>query len=124
MNVIQWRKIDHTREIKMAAFGTVFMPQMIQARFSDNQWSESSIVPSDKLELHAGAHVLHYSSTCFEGLKAFRHEDGSIYIFRIDANIARMQQSSALLSLPSFDGQMLKDMIIEIVKERAYEIIY
>ena len=83
----------------MAAFGTVFMPQMIQARFSDNQWSETSVVPCDKLEFHAGAHVLHYSSTCFEGLKAFRHEDGSVYIFRMDANIARMQQSSALLSL-------------------------
>ena len=61
--------------------------------------------PSDKLELHPGAHVLHYSSTCFEGLKAFRHEDGSVYIFRMDANIARMQQSSELLSLPSVDGE-------------------
>ena len=105
----------------MAAFGTVFMPQMIQAKFSDNQWGESSIVPCDKLELHAGAHVLHYSSTCFEGLKAFRHEDGSVNIFRMDANIARMQQSSELLSLPAVDGEMLKTMIIDIVREYADE---
>lgn len=115
-------KIDHIREIKMAAFGTVFMPQMIQAHFTDNTWSESSVVPSDKIELHAGAHVLHYSSTCFEGLKAFRHEDGSVYIFRMDANIARMKQSSHLLSLPEVDGPMLEKMIIDIVRQYADEI--
>lgn len=114
-------KVDHIREIKMAAFGTVFMPQMIQARFTDNAWSESSVVPSDKIELHAGAHVLHYSSTCFEGLKAFRHEDGSVYIFRMDANIARMKQSSHLLSLPEVDGAMLEKMIIDIVRQYADE---
>ncbi|MBC7009352.1 branched-chain amino acid aminotransferase [Pseudoalteromonas sp. BZK2] len=105
----------------MAAFGTVFMPQMIQARFADNSWSESALVPSDKIELHAGAHVLHYSSTCFEGLKAFRHEDGSVYIFRMDANIARMKQSSKLLNLPDFDEGMLEQMIKDIVKEYADE---
>lgn len=105
----------------MAAFGTVFMPQMIQARFTDNSWSESALVPSDKIELHAGAHVLHYSSTCFEGLKAFRHEDGSVYIFRMDANIARMKQSSKLLNLPDFDESMLEQMIKDIVKEYADE---
>ena len=114
-------KVDHIREIKMAAFGTVFMPQMIQAHFTDNAWSESSVVPSDKIELHAGAHVLHYSSTCFEGLKAFRHDDGSVYIFRMDANIARMKQSSHLLSLPEVDGAMLEKMIIDIVRQYADE---
>ena len=105
----------------MAAFGTVFMPQMIQARFADNSWSESALVPSDKIELHAGAHVLHYSSTCFEGLKAFRHEDGTVYIFRMDANIARMKQSSKLLNLPDFEESMLEQMIKDIVKEYADE---
>jgi len=105
----------------MAAFGTVFMPQMIQARFEDKAWGEFATVPSDKLEFHAGAHVLHYSSTCFEGLKAFRHEDGSVYIFRMDANIKRMQQSSQLLSLPDFDATMLEKMIIDSVKMYADE---
>ncbi|WP_404339798.1 branched-chain amino acid aminotransferase [Pseudoalteromonas mariniglutinosa] len=105
----------------MAAFGTVFMPQMIQARFSDDCWSDTQLVPSDKIELHAGAHVLHYSSTCFEGLKAFRHEDGSVYIFRMDANIARMKQSSKLLNLPDFEAGMLEQMIKGIVKEYADE---
>ena len=106
----------------MAAFGTVFMPQMAMATFADNAWSESSIVSSDKLELHPGAHVLHYSSTCFEGLKAFKHEDGSVNIFRMDANIRRMAQSTDLLFLPAINEGQLADMIQGLVKQYADEV--
>ena len=101
----------------MAAFGTVFMPQMALATYENNSWTESRIVPSDKLELHPGAHVLHYSSTCFEGLKAFKHEDGSINIFRMDANVERMAQSTDLLFLPSINKDQLSNMITEIVAQ-------
>jgi branched-chain amino acid aminotransferase len=106
----------------MAAFGTVFMPKMALARYENNAWTQSSIVASDKLELHPGAHVLHYSSTCFEGLKAFKHADGSVNIFRMDANIQRMSQSSELLSLPEIDKDQLSQMIKETVKLYADDV--
>lgn len=105
----------------MADFGTVFIPQMTQASFANNEWSDVSFAPSDKLELHAGAHVLHYSSTCFEGLKAFRHEDGTVNIFRMDANIARLKQSSRILGLPDFDDALAEKMIVDIVRKFADE---
>lgn len=100
----------------MAAFGTVFMPEMALSTFDGEQWSSPSMVAADSISLHPGAHVLHYASTCFEGLKAFRHEDGSVNIFRMDANIARMIQSSRLLSLPEPSAEMLASMIIESVQ--------
>ncbi|MFC3852147.1 branched-chain amino acid aminotransferase [Salinispirillum marinum] len=106
----------------MAAFGTVFMPEMALARFDGQGWSNPEIVSSDSLTLHPGAHVLHYSSTCFEGLKAFRHADGSVNIFRIDRNIARLAQSSELLALPSVDTAMLQQMIIDVVRRFASDV--
>lgn len=106
----------------MAAFGTVFMPQMTMATYDNGQWSEVRTVPSDRLEFHPGAHVLHYSSTCFEGLKAFRHDNGEVYIFRMDANIRRMAQSSKLLSLPPVDEDQLHKMIIDIVSQFKDEV--
>ncbi len=106
----------------MAAFGTVFMPKMALATFEDNSWSASSIVASDKLEIHPGAHVLHYSSTCFEGLKAFKHKDGSVNIFRMDANIQRMSQSSDLLSLPEINKDQLAQMIKDVVSLYADDV--
>ncbi|GAB2909692.1 branched-chain amino acid aminotransferase [Rheinheimera gaetbuli] len=106
----------------MAAFGTVFTPEMIISRFNNNSWSTPEIVATDSISLHPGAHVLHYSSTCFEGLKAFRHADGSIHIFRMDKNVARLAQSSDLLSLPNIDGATLSQMITDIVRRFAADV--
>lgn len=100
----------------MAAFGTVFMPEMTLATFEDQQWSETQVVSASSLTLHPGAHVLHYASACFEGLKAFRHEDGEVYIFRMGANVARMDQSSRILHLPQISNAQLSEMIVDIVR--------
>ncbi|MEJ2755446.1 MAG: aminotransferase class IV, partial [Gammaproteobacteria bacterium] len=106
----------------MAAYGSVFMPQMALARFDGESWGEAQIVPADKLTLHPGAHVLHYASTCFEGLKAFRHDDGSIKLFRMDQNVARLAQSSRLLMLPEIDAEQVTDMIRRIVAQYAADV--
>mgnify|MGYP006194097751 FL=1 len=106
----------------MAAFGTVFVPEMVISRYEQSGWSQPQMVPVDSISLHPGAHVLHYSSTCFEGLKAFRHADGGIYVFRMDRNVSRLQQSSELLSLPKVDGAMLSRMILDIVKHYAADV--
>lgn len=106
----------------MAAFGTVFTSEMIISRFDNNSWSTPEIVATDSISLHPGAHVLHYSSTCFEGLKAFRHADGSIHIFRMDKNVARLAQSSDLLSLPKINSATLSQMITDIVRRFAADV--
>lgn len=106
----------------MAAFGTVFMPEMALSSFENGQWSESKFVSANSITMHPGAHVLHYSSTCFEGLKAFKHTDGSINIFRMDQNIKRMAQSSRLLNLPVIDEQQLTSMILDVVKKYESEV--
>ena len=91
------------------------MPEMIISRFADNTWSDPEFVSSDSLVLHPGSHVLHYASTCFEGLKAFRHEDGTVKLFRMDQNVKRFEQSSRLLALPAVDEAMLSKMILDVV---------
>ena len=106
----------------MAAFGTVFMPHMAFTTFENNQWNEAAIVASNSIQLHPGAHVLHYSSTCFEGLKAFKHADGSVHVFRMDQNLARFAQSSQLLSLPEIDQNQVSKMILDITEQYSADI--
>lgn len=106
----------------MAVFGTVFMPEMTAATFENGEWSKTNTVSSDSISMHPGAHVYHYSSTCFEGLKAFRHEDGGIYVFRMEQNIARLKQSSELLSLPPIQYEQISKMILDIVAQYADEV--
>ncbi|MEH6469983.1 MAG: branched-chain amino acid aminotransferase [Halopseudomonas sp.] len=99
----------------MSAFGTVFMPEMAISWFDGSSWSNAEMVSSNSIQLHPGAHVLHYSSTCFEGMKAFRHDDGSIQIFRMDRGLERFVQSSRLLALPEIDpaatGRMIRQSV-------------
>ena len=52
------------------AFGTVLAPYMASATYHDGRWSKSELKPVGAIELSPAAHVLHYSSTCFEGFKA------------------------------------------------------
>jgi branched-chain amino acid aminotransferase len=106
----------------MSAFGTVFMPEMAISRFENDSWTTPSIVSADSISMHPGAHVLHYSSTCFEGLKAFRQDDGSVKIFRLDRSIARFAQSTELLSLPSIDKEATAQMIKDVVAKFAAEV--
>ena len=91
-------------------FGTLFMPQMAISHY-DGGWGPEEMVPSNSLTLHPAAHVLHYASTCFEGLKAFRLADGGVAIFRMDKNIDRFAQSSRLLCLPEIDTTQTTRMI-------------
>ena len=92
-------------------FGTVFMPEMAQAVHGSDGWSAPELVPADRLVLHPGAHVLHYASTCFEGMKAFRHDDGRIALFRPDRNVARFARSAELLCLPPIEPAHTRALI-------------
>jgi branched-chain amino acid aminotransferase len=63
-------------------------------------WHRPRIQPYGPIELDPAAAVLHYGQEIFEGLKAYRHADGSIWTFRPDANGRRLQTSAARMALP------------------------
>jgi branched-chain amino acid aminotransferase len=95
----------------MSAFGKSFAPTMAMTTWDESGWSPLTFRPVEPLPLHPGAHVLHYASSCFEGLKAYRHADGSVHIFRLDRHVARMRESARLLHLPVPDTEMLEAAI-------------
>jgi len=75
--------------------GFEFRPTKSHVRmvYKDGEWGEPELVESPYLQMHIGATALHYGQSCFEGLKAFAHEDGSVHMFRPDENAKRMQSS-------------------------------
>ena len=105
-----------------AVFGSVFHPEMPVLAFENGAWQPTRWQSSSEFTLAPGAHSLHYGSECFEGLKAFRHADDSIHLFRPDMNIARMQQSARLLHLAVPETEAFQAALIELVR-RAADII-
>ncbi|MBI9114498.1 branched-chain amino acid aminotransferase [Sanguibacter suaedae] len=82
-------------------FGTVFTDHMARATWSDaTGWSDRRVERYGPLMLDPASSVLHYGQEIFEGLKAYRHDDGSVWSFRPEANAARFARSAARLALP------------------------
>lgn len=97
-------------------FGTVFTPTMPVAEFSGDAYGSPRLQPTESLSLHPAAHVLHYGSACFEGLKAHRGVDGVVRTFRADRHVARMRGSAERLSLPAPPTELLAGMIVTAVR--------
>ena len=73
---------DAERETILAnpGFGVHFTDHMVEITWTvDGGWNDATVRPYGPLQLDPATSVLHYAQEIFEGLKAYRHEDGSIW---------------------------------------------
>jgi branched-chain amino acid aminotransferase len=96
---------DRLAEILDApGFGTHMTDHMLTAEWTpDAGWHAARIEAYGPLTLDPATAVLHYAQEIFEGMKAYRHADGSIWTFRPDANGERLQRSARRLALPQLE---------------------
>ena len=95
-------------------FGRSFSDHMFLMNYTEGKgWHDGRIVPYAPLELDPSCMVLHYAQEVFEGMKAYRWEDGSIHLFRPYENAKRMQNSNERLCMPGVP----EDMFVEAIKE-------
>lgn len=74
-------------------------------------WHDARIEPFGPIQLSPAAAVLHYGQEIFEGLKAYRHQDGSVWTFRPQANAARLNQSARRLALPELPEELFLESL-------------
>ncbi len=87
-------------------FGTHFTDHMFTVEWTPDQgWYAARITAYGPLTLDPATAVLHYAQETFEGMKAYRHEDGSIWSFRPEENAKRMARSSQRLAFPVLDPE-------------------
>jgi branched-chain amino acid aminotransferase len=97
-------------------FGKVFTDHMVDICWSEKGgWHRPRVQPYGPIALDPAAAVLHYAQEIFEGLKAYRHADGSIWSFRADRNAARMQKSARRLALPELPTEYFIDSIKQLI---------
>src|SRR3954470_22386080 len=99
-------------------FGTYFTDHMVTVEWTPAAgWHGARVAPYAPLTLDPATAVLHYAQEIFEGMKAYRHEDGSIWTFRPEANAERMVRSSRRLALPELpvdDFVQAVDALVEV----------
>jgi len=97
-------------------FGVNFTDHMVDVCWSEmGGWHRPRVQPYGPISLDPAAAVLHYGQEVFEGLKAFRHEDGSIWSFRPEANGARLQRSARRMALPELPIDAFIDSLKQII---------
>lgn len=79
-------------------------------------WGEPKIQPYQNLSLDPASCVFHYAFECFEGMKAYRDNDGGIRLFRPNMNMARLNRSCKRIALPTFDEEAMTELIKKFVK--------
>ena len=97
-------------------FGKTFSDYMMVMDHDGNSWSEYSIEPLRELSFHPGMSVFHYGQAIFEGLKAFKSDNGKINIFRLHDNIDRFNKSAERLFMPQIDKQQALEAIKKFVE--------
>ncbi|MCR5609830.1 MAG: branched-chain amino acid aminotransferase [Lachnospiraceae bacterium] len=98
-------------------FGTIFTDHMFVMDYEEGKgWIDPRIVPYGPLSLDPSAMVFHYGQEMFEGLKAYKAEDGRILLFRPDMNAKRANNSNKRLCMPQIPVEDFVQAVKELVK--------
>ncbi|WP_312677927.1 branched-chain amino acid aminotransferase [Microbacterium sp.] len=98
------------------AFGTTFTDHMVDICWSvRGGWHRPRVQPYGPISLDPAAAVLHYGQEIFEGIKAYRHADGSVWTFRPDQNGRRLQRSARRLALPELPVEYFIQSLRELI---------
>lgn len=98
-------------------FGTIFTDHMYVMDYTKGKgWHDPRIIPYQPVVLEPSAMVFHYGQEMFEGLKAYKTDDGRTLLFRPDKNIERANNSNRRLMIPEIDPEDFLNAIKTLVK--------
>jgi branched-chain amino acid aminotransferase len=104
------------------AFGSVFAPHMLKATIQSPSAKgytgeiHAEILPFGTEDLTPATSALHYAQTIFEGMKAYRHENGDVVIFRPDIHAARFTRSASRMVMPALPEEIFRQCLREYVR--------
>lgn len=97
-------------------FGTLFSDHMVSIDWNESRgWHNATLGPRVPLTLDPACAVLHYAQEIFEGLKAYKQEDGGIALFRPEANAARFNASARRLAMPELPEEVFVESVRQLV---------
>ncbi|AKE41602.1 branched-chain amino acid aminotransferase, group II [Corynebacterium kutscheri] len=97
-------------------FGKYHTDHMVTIDWTlEKGWHDAKLIPRQDLLLDPATSVLHYGQAIFEGIKAYRHADGTIKTFRPQANAQRFQRSAQRLAMPELPTELFIESLRQLV---------
>ncbi len=98
-------------------FGTIFTDHMFVMDYESGKgWHDARIIPYQPISLDPSAMVFHYGQEMFEGLKAYKTDDGRVLLFRPEKNIERANNTNRRICIPEIPEEDFLQAIKEVVK--------
>ncbi len=118
------RTSDKERAAKLVdpGFGRVFTDHMALVRYSlAKGWHSARVESRANFPLDPASAVLHYAQEIFEGLKAYRRDDGGVNLFRPDANARRFKDSAERMAMAPLPDAIFTEAVEQLVRiDRAW----
>ena len=116
IKVVENKKVRDKYDPSKLGFGRFFTNHMFHMAYDPDQgWHDAEIIPFQNISLHPASTALHYGAEIFEGLKAYRRQDGGVQMFRPIENIRRMNNSAKRLCLPTIPEDMALEAYLTFV---------
>ncbi len=103
-------------DFKNLEFGKNISDHMFMADYAEGEWQDAKIVPYGNLSLSPAILALHYGQTVFEGMKAFRMQDGRVSVFRVDKHWDRMNKSLERMCMPLIPEDLFTSAIHRLIE--------
>ena len=111
---------DRAAILENPGFGKYFTDHMVRIDWDEtNGWHDARLLPYGPIAIDPATNVLHYGQAIFEGLKAYRHADGSIVTFRPHMNAARFKRSARRLAMAEVPDELFVGSIEALVRHVA-----
>jgi len=108
---------ERTAKLADPGFGRVFTDHMTVIRYSQAKgWHDAHIESRANFAVDPALAVLHYAQEIFEGLKAYKREDGGVNLFRPDANARRFFHSAERMAMAPLPEALFIDAVEELVR--------
>src|SRR5258707_4696098 len=103
-------------------FGRIFTDHVAIVRYSESKgWHEACVESRANFPLDPATAVLHYAQEIFEGLKAYKRDDGGVNLFRPDANARRFWNSAERMAMAPLPEPVFIEAVEQLVRiDRAW----
>lgn len=88
------------------SFGDTFTDHMIICEYENGKWGDVKLIPYGPLPFTPAMMGLNYGQACFEGMKAYKDDEGEVFLFRPEKNFERINKSASRLAMPEVTEEM------------------
>ncbi len=97
------------------SFGKYFTDHMLEADYENGEWKNIEIKPYQPLLLSPSVAALHYGQAIFEGVKAYKDNNGNAFIFRPIDNYKRFNISAERMQMPAVPEELFMEGMRKLV---------